>query len=69
MVITGRWGKTFNAKVTVKNEIPAQTVTRFLRANGLNLGGLTGQDLPALRAAAEILYCYNRCDQDAEAGW
>lgn len=47
---------------------PGQEIFTWLRANGWNLGGLTGQDVPALRAAAEILACYSRCDGDVEAG-
>lgn len=46
---------------------PAQTIGPWLRANGLKLGALTGQDWAALRAAAECMGLYARCDSDAEA--
>jgi hypothetical protein len=45
---------------------PGAEIGSWLRANGLNLGALTGQDWPALRAAAEILACYARSDSAAE---
>lgn len=46
---------------------PAQTIGPWLRANGQNLGALTGQDWAALRAAAECMGLYARCDSHAEA--
>jgi hypothetical protein len=45
---------------------PAQTIGPWLKANGMHLGGLTGQDWPALKAAAEIMGLYAKCDQRAE---
>ena len=45
---------------------PAQTIGPWLKANGMSLGGLTGQDWSALRAAAEIMGLYARCDSITE---
>ena len=38
---------------------PAATISKWLRENGMSLGGLTGQDWPALRSAVQIveLWC------------
>jgi hypothetical protein len=45
----------------------AQKIGPWLKANGMNLGALTGQDFAALKASAEIMDCYARCDGEAEA--
>lgn len=47
----------------------AQTVVKWLRDNGQPLGGLTGCDAQALRAAVQIveLYAYTRGDDLAQA--
>lgn len=49
-----------------KPTTPGADIAKWLRANGLNLGALTGQDWPALRASAEILAYYARSDSEAE---
>lgn len=46
---------------------PAQTVGPWLKANGMYLGALTGQDWAALRAAAECMGLYARSDDTGEA--
>lgn len=51
----------------MKTKTPGEDIGRWLKANGWSLGGLTGQDWPALRACAEILCCYSRCDGHVEA--
>lgn len=40
---------------------PSATIAKWLRDNGHRLGGLTGQDWPALKAAVQIveLWCYS----------
>jgi len=49
------------------DKTPSESIGAWLRANGLNTGSLTGQDWPALRAAVEIVACYNHCDSRSEA--
>lgn len=49
-----------------KYKTPGDEICGWLKVNGFHLGGLTGQDLPALRAAAEILACYSKSDSAAE---
>ena len=38
---------------------PASTIARWLRDNGMLLGGLTGTDFAALKAAVEIINLYS----------
>lgn len=43
---------------------PAATIGKWLRDNGHPLGGLTGQDWPALKAAVQIVELW--CSADSE---
>jgi hypothetical protein len=50
--------------MSAKYQPPAATIGRWLRENGHALGGLTGQDWPALRTAASIVDLW--CSADSE---
>lgn len=50
--------------MSTKYQPPAATVGKWLRANGWNLGGLTGQDWPALRAAVSIVELWSSADDE-----
>lgn len=46
------------------NKPPSQTIARWLRENGFSLGGLTGQDWPALKSAVHIVELWCASDSD-----
>ncbi len=43
---------------------PSQTIARWLRDQGFGLGGLTGQDWPALKSAVHIVELWCSADSD-----
>jgi hypothetical protein len=58
--------------MATKTTTPAQTIGSWLRVNlkgthGVTLGALTGQDWAALKAAVEIINCFNHSDSENEA--
>jgi hypothetical protein len=57
--------------MATKTTTPAATIRAWLTANlkgtdGVTLGALTGQDWTALKAAVEVMNCYNYSDSEAE---
>lgn len=50
----------------MKTKQPCETLPAWLRANGLNLGCLTGQSSKALAAAVQCVALWAYCDSEGE---
>lgn len=50
----------------MKTKSVSETILPWLKANGMSLGALTGQDTLAIKAAVQTVHLYNSCDHDAE---